>query len=404
MPNQNLVFMSGYGNAGITAEMGMGMGMAMQGLETETFSSVVSDIYDCALNPLGWNTVLTRVSTLMNAAYATMSLADLPHINPVMAAHSPWDPEMLRILNEDFGAEGVPGLRDVIFGDLDAPRSTMNQMSEEEFQQSRFYHEWARPQRLRDACVVKFAQTGNRLGVVGVITYAEREIVSADERRFMQLISPHIRRAALIGDLLDQERITTHLYKQTLALLGTPVILTDKTGKLLFANQNAEVLLSAGKGLKSVKGIVTGSSLMGAGALADAIARAAAGELSLGGRGIGIPLSERGAEPAVAYVLPLTRGTARGTYEDAAVAIFIASGAGAALPPEALLVTLFDLTPMEARVMMSLGSGKARLDASASLGMSENTVKTHLARIFAKTGTSRQSDLVRVLNTVRPPG
>jgi hypothetical protein len=182
----------------------------MQGLQTDVFSSVVSDVYDCAVQPLGWNAALTRVASLMNAAYATISLADLPHTNPIMAAHSPWDPEMLRVLNEDFGVDGIPGLREVIFGELDQPLSTMSQMSEDVFQESRFYREWVQPQGLRDACVTKFAQTGNRLGVLGVITFADRDVVSSDERRFMQLISPHIRRAALIGDLLNQERITSH--------------------------------------------------------------------------------------------------------------------------------------------------------------------------------------------------
>jgi DNA-binding CsgD family transcriptional regulator/PAS domain-containing protein len=375
----------------------------MLGLQTDTFSSVVSDIYDCALNPSGWNATLTRVASLMNAAYATISLADLPHVNPVMAAHSPWDPEMLRILNEDFGAEGVPGLRDVIFGDLDVPQSTLNQMGEDEFQESRFYREWVQPQSLRDACVIKFAQTGNRLGVLGVITHANRDVVSADERRFMGLISPHVRRAALIGDLLNQERLTAHLYKQTLAALDAPVVLTDRTGKLLFANPKAEQVLSAGLWLKSVRGIVSGGNPMSARILADAIARAADGELALGGRGIGIPLSQRGTAPVAAYILPLTRGTSRGSYEEAAVAIFIASGAGASLPPEALLVTLFDLTPTEARVMTSIGTGRSRLHASEDLAMSENTMKTHLTRIFAKTETSSQSELMRLVHSVIPP-
>ncbi len=375
----------------------------MQGLQTDIFSSVVSDIYDCALNPMGWNAALTRVATLMNAAYATISLADMPHTNPVMAAHSPWDAEQLRILNEDFGVDGVPGLRDVIFGGLDVPQSTLNQMNEGEFQQSRFYREWVQPQRLRDACVTKFAQTGNRLGVLGVITYANREIVSADERRFMGLISPHVRRAALIGDLLNQEQLNTHLYKQTLAALQAPVVLTDKAGKLLFANPKAEELLAQGIWLKSDRGVISGANPMGAKALVDAISRAADGELALGNRGIGIPLSRRGTAPVAAYVLPLTRGTSRGAYEEAAVAIFIASGAGASLPPEALLVTLFDLTPMEARVMLGLSGAKSRHAAAETLGMSENTIKTHLARIFAKTETKSQAELVALMGSIASP-
>ena len=376
----------------------------MQGLETETFSSVISDIYDCALHPEGWNLVLTRVSALMDAAYATISLADIPHANPVMAAHSPWDPEMLRILNEEYGAEGVPGLRDVIFGDLDLPQSTMNQMSEDEFRQSRFYREWVQPQNLRDACVTKFAQTGNRLGVLGVITRASRDIVNADERRFMQLLSPHFRRAALIGDLLDQTRITAHLYRQTLAALATPVILTDRSGRLLFANTRAEELMRGEQVVRSVKGVVTGASAMGTKALTDAIARASANDISLGGRGIGIPLGGDPSGPTVAYVLPLTRGTLRaGSFENAAVAIFLSSGAAANLPPASLLVTLFDLTQAEARVMISLGSGISRSESAVSLGMSENTLKTHLARVFAKTETSRQTDLVRLISAVSSP-
>jgi DNA-binding CsgD family transcriptional regulator/PAS domain-containing protein len=375
----------------------------MQGLETETFSSVVSSIYDCALNPEGWSEALTRISQLMDAAYATISLADTSQYNAVMAAHSPWDPQMLQLLNDEYGVEGVPGLRQVVFGDLDAPQSTMNQMSEDEFQRSRFYQNWVRPQNLRDGCVTKFAQTGTRLGIVGVITRASRDIITADERYFMQLVSPHLRRAALIGDLLDQARVTTHLYKQTLTSLATPIILTDRTGKLLFANPRADELLVQGKGIRITKGVLTSATPMGSAALADAIIRASEDDISLGSRGIGIQISDNPAEPMIAYVLPLTKGTLRGTYENAAVAIFISSGSSAVLPPDSALITLYDLTPAEARVLLAIGGGETISQTAVSNGLSENTVKTHLGRVFAKTGTSRQVDLARLVAMASPP-
>jgi hypothetical protein len=35
--------------------------------------------------------------------------------------------------------------------------------------------------------------------------------------------------------------------------------------------------------------------------------------------------------------------------------------------------------------------------SAVSLGISENTLKTHLGRIFAKTGTARQADLIKLI-------
>jgi DNA-binding CsgD family transcriptional regulator/PAS domain-containing protein len=375
----------------------------MRGLETNVFSSITSDIYDCAVNPEGWTIALTHISELMNTAYATIALADITQNRPVMAAHSPWDPERLRTLNEEFGIDGVPGLRDVVIHDLDIPRSTLNQMSEDEFQQTRFYKEWVQPQGLRDACIAKFAQTGTRLGVFAAVTYAERDIISAEERYFLQLISPHLRRAAMISDMLDQSKITTKLYQTTLSSLTTPVILTDRVGKIIFANPKAEKLLISEEILKSVKGVVTGVSALGNKALVDAIVRAGDSDHSLGNRGIGIPLDRDIHHPTVAYVLPLTEGTKRGIYDNAAVAIFLSSGEAAELPPTSVLATLFDLTPTEAKVMVNLGNGMDRLQASENLGLSENTVKTHMTRIFAKTETTKQTDLVRLMHAVSSP-
>jgi DNA-binding CsgD family transcriptional regulator/PAS domain-containing protein len=377
--------------------------MIMRGLDTEIFSSVTSDIYDCALHPENWVKALTHISQLMDTAYATIALGDIKDNRPVMMAHSPWDVNQLRILNEEFGAEGVPGLREVIHGELDQPRSTLHQISEDEFQRSRFYTDWAKPQGLRDACVAKFAQTGTRLGLFAAITYANRDIISAEERRFLQLLSPHLRRAAMISDMLDQAHISTKLYQTALSALVTPIILTDKTGRIVFANLHAERLLAQETIIKTVKGVVSGASLLGNKALEDSIARAAASDQSLGIRGIGIPLGRDRGNPVIAYILPLTEGTKRGLYENAAVAIFLSSGDAASLPQASVLATLFDLTPMEAKVMASLGGGMDRTEAAISLGLSENTVKTHLSRIFTKTETSRQTDLVRLMHAISSP-
>jgi DNA-binding CsgD family transcriptional regulator len=56
---------------------------------------------------------------------------------------------------------------------------------------------------------------------------------------------------------------------------------------------------------------------------------------------------------------------------------------------------LFDLTPAEARLVVGLCAGQTLADYAGHSGTSLNTIKTHLKRVFDKTGEARQADLVR---------
>jgi DNA-binding CsgD family transcriptional regulator len=61
------------------------------------------------------------------------------------------------------------------------------------------------------------------------------------------------------------------------------------------------------------------------------------------------------------------------------------------------LARRFDLTRTEARVAVQLAHGSDLRGAAMALGVGINTVRSHLQRIFEKTGTRRQVDLVRLI-------
>lgn len=67
---------------------------------------------------------------------------------------------------------------------------------------------------------------------------------------------------------------------------------------------------------------------------------------------------------------------------------------------EAALQSAFGLSPAEARVSALVGRGERLEDAASLLGISPNTARTHLKRIFEKTATHRQAELVKVLLTL----
>jgi DNA-binding CsgD family transcriptional regulator len=64
---------------------------------------------------------------------------------------------------------------------------------------------------------------------------------------------------------------------------------------------------------------------------------------------------------------------------------------------------LFGLTRTEAAVAAGLGDGKSLENIAADLGTGIGTVRTHLKRVLAKTGTHRQAQLVALLARVALP-
>ena len=64
---------------------------------------------------------------------------------------------------------------------------------------------------------------------------------------------------------------------------------------------------------------------------------------------------------------------------------------------EETVLHFFDLTPAEARLLVALANGSSLSEVSASHRVTVNTLKTQLNHIFRKTGTNRQSDLIKLV-------
>jgi len=75
--------------------------------------------------------------------------------------------------------------------------------------------------------------------------------------------------------------------------------------------------------------------------------------------------------------------------------------------PTSALSELWELTPAEARLTARLSSGLGLAEAAAELTIEVSTARQYLKRVFAKTGTSGQSELVllvgRALGGAAPP-
>jgi DNA-binding CsgD family transcriptional regulator len=79
-------------------------------------------------------------------------------------------------------------------------------------------------------------------------------------------------------------------------------------------------------------------------------------------------------------------------------AIVLAIESKASEPPDPTIVRdILGLTLGEARIAAIVGSGIQPREAANRLGISEETARNVLKRVFAKVGVSRQSELVALL-------
>ena len=69
-------------------------------------------------------------------------------------------------------------------------------------------------------------------------------------------------------------------------------------------------------------------------------------------------------------------------------------------PPVEVLRRIYGLTRAESQVAMRVLNGDGLAPIAEELSVSLTTVRTHLQRIFDKTGTHRQAELVRLLLTL----
>jgi len=140
-------------------------------------------------------------------------------------------------------------------------------------------------------------------------------------------------------------------------------------------------------------------------ALLDSFASAVDGDAAVGRKGIAVALRTSLGERYVANVLPLTSGARRkaGVSYCAVASVFVHRAAlDLPSPPEAI-VNEFKLTPRELRVLFAIVEVGGAPEVAEVLGVSTETVKTHLGRLFEKTGTRRQADLVKLVASFSNP-
>jgi DNA-binding CsgD family transcriptional regulator/PAS domain-containing protein len=368
-----------------------------------SFSTAVEAIYDCALDAAHWKEALRLIGALTDSPFAAIGTTDYARGRHENAVFVGVDPTYVDSYREKFPVNPIISACHMRpLGEVYRLTSIIS----DEIVNSQFVHCWSRPQDLGDLIGVNAIRAGQRVGGLSVFRIKSSQPHFGKKHvHILRLLAPHIRRTFAISHALDLRAVTSQALEATLDALTAGVYLADREGRLVYLNRAAEGQIRAGSTLRVVDNRLVPRNSDAHSMINRAISEATSNESAIpaGGIALGLPDTEKGG--LVATVLPLNQGRRRDLSRSfaATAAVFVQNPVVSPHYPGEAFGKLYRLTDAELRVVLAMAPGLGVKEAAALLGIGEVTARTHLQHVYAKTGTSKQTELLNLLKNSAPP-
>jgi DNA-binding CsgD family transcriptional regulator len=366
----------------------------------ERAHQLIDRIYAAALDPDVWQDVAQGVSDIFGGSPTMLDFVipgEPAGLGYVVGIEEPYRSSHVEHLFKDvpFSTRYMLQWADR-FGDLGEVIGHVDLAATE------LYTEWLKPQGLAAAWTAGHTICNEQREPMGGFGIFPREGMRPYTReQFAQAdaLVPHLRRAVEIHRTLRGAKRVQLALAEAVDRLPTGLLLLDAKRRVVVQNRGAERILSANDGFRidrhgpSADDARENATLQKL--IADAIDARGGQELRAAGF---IAVSRPSGERSYAVmVTPLLAAPAKDGMSDAVVAIFVADPSARFFTGPEALTELYQLTHSEAELVRLLASGLSLEEAAVKRGVSLNTARSHLKHVFAKTDTSRQGELVRLI-------
>ena len=146
-----------------------------------------------------------------------------------------------------------------LLANVGEPISTEDLIAYDEFLETRFYKEWLQPQGIVDLASTILDKSPTAVALFCVSRNERHGLVDDEMRRRLRLIVPHLRRAILVGRVIDLNTATAARFADALDGLTAGMFLVAATGTIVHANTSGHVMLASGDVLRAVDGRLVAS-------------------------------------------------------------------------------------------------------------------------------------------------
>jgi DNA-binding CsgD family transcriptional regulator len=358
---------------------------------TEAFSDLIGEIYDAAIEPSRWSDVVISINKFVGGRACGLFSKDSISKHGVTHYYCGADPYYIQLYAETHSKfdplAKMPGFGEVV--------SIPDLVSFDEYRRGRFYQEWLQPQGSVDAANVVLEKSNSNCPVL-LTVLSGKEMVDNDMRKRIALLVPHAYRALLINKSIEAKQSQADNLANTLDGLSAGIFFVDCNDRIVHMNAAGRDLLAEDDVLRSVNGQLLTRDTKVNHDLRKLLAFD--DPEAIGSKNVAFALNAQDGERYIAHVLPLTLLAQHGDrmHSKAVAAVFVRKVELDSHSCGELIARSFKLTPAELRVLLAIVDVGGVPKAAETLGVAETTIKTHLQRVFAKTGVNGQADLTKL--------
>lgn len=371
--------------------------------DQKTYGAFLEQLYRAPVEPLQWERAVELCTDILGGHNACLLDLDLHSGSGggegVIARI---DPSMPAVYEQHFA--GINPLLHV--EDVDSYLNNWelriitdeDWMAKDDLIRTEYYNDFLKPQEVHSCLIIRLAAGNNSVATLNINRPLWRDQFSPSEIQFAStMLHSHLINAYELSRKFASLRRLSDDLSDALDLSPLGVFFLDDTGRVRHANRRAERMLVQSLGVVIKDGKLSAHWPDAARRLGTLIKSATAPEPELRRGGtIALPSPKRSL-PLSLTVAPATSDIFSVFTRGRSAVVCISDLEEGGSIPEQVLRDLFFLTPAEAKVAMALFEGSSPRQAAASLGLSVNTVRVHMGRIFFKTGTNRQADFLRLM-------
>lgn len=362
---------------------------------------IVAGLYEAAVGTRPWSEILDELTVELSAHECHVLMVDKPS-GAVALCASPSSTSVATILDYVREFHSIdPHAAYAAAQPIGQVFHTTPLFPRRRYANHRFYREFWASHNLRSLVGAKVAEDDALVAFAAASRTFDQPEFTPDEIAFIGRYLAHLQTAlgirANLVCLHRAAKVGRHLIERA----DRPMVLLDGQRRIAATNASGRAYLAEATVFGETDGrLVTqtaeGESAFG-GALAALGERVSADAATAANRAA-VRVPGRDGVTAMCTLWDLAPEQTMGAFgTERSILLSVAPKASGLLPDRMFLAAMFGLTPAEARIASALAGGDDLAAIAASLHLSVWTVRSQLKSIFAKTGTRRQAELVRLL-------
>ena len=362
-------------------------------------------ILEASLQPEAWNDFITHVCKVIGASSGAIAIRSsqpaLELIDPVAAT---WPDEAVEAyLTHPRDADPVIIDLTVSMFALRNRNSFITQelLDDDAYRQTPFFHDFASKFDIAYLTGVSMDVGADHFGTLMLYREDGSSVFGQQERRFLETLTKPLR----IGLETRRRLKGTMVAHGVLSRLAIPVVTLDERGRVDHMNQAAEELFRRGDIVSISKGRICTNKPDITKVLQAMCLEAVRGDISRQGHELYLARAN-GAPPLRLSILPLSHRLSDSLWGgDVPAAIFFFDAQEDTPPPDVSkrLRQTYGCTDKEAENAVRYAAGPTVSQLAEQVEVSSETIKSHLKKVFLKTGVKNKAELVNLIQKLGSP-